>query len=120
MEKAHIYCKFQIEIWHRWPNAPKEYTYLSYCHRHMFHFIVTAEVTDNNRQIEFIDFKNYLTTELQSLLKSDAEHPIGLSCEDMAKQSVFLVTSKYSETKSCSADVSEDGENGAWYEWAKD
>ena len=114
-----VYCNFQIEIWHCWPNAPEKYGYLKNSHRHMFHFKVSARVAHPDRQIEFIEFKRHLTDQLSESLVSTPESPIGHSCEDMAKVAVETVRHYYSP-QWCSADVSEDGENGAVVEWIED
>jgi hypothetical protein len=61
--KRSIWITFQKEGIHAYPAALEEprladVSFLGYPHRHMFHFRVEIEVTHNNRDIEFIQFKS--------------------------------------------------------------
>jgi hypothetical protein len=50
---------FQEPGFHCWPDAPIFYSYLRTLHRHLFHVRVEIEVTEDDREIEFINFKDY-------------------------------------------------------------
>jgi len=68
--KRMIWVTFQKEGIHKYPGADTdpslatgdEYdvSFLGYPHRHIFHFKVAIQVTHNDRDIEFIQFKRWL------------------------------------------------------------
>ena len=72
LEKADrsIWVTFKKEGIHKYPAAledPKlatgdhyDVSFLGYPHRHIFHFKVRIQVTHNDRDIEFIQFKRWL------------------------------------------------------------
>jgi hypothetical protein len=107
-----VYCQFQVEAWHKWHNAPAVFGYLANAHRHLFHFKVAIRVDHDNREIEFIELKHILQADMQEYMQSSPEQPLLYSCEMLAKFALKAVQDRYSEAD-CSADVSEDGENGA-------
>lgn len=118
--KRMIWVKFQKEGIHRYPAAetdPKlktgdEYdvSFLSYPHRHIFHFTVAIEVFHNDRDVEFIQFKRWL----ERLYSSD-KGVLSLdfkSCEMISDDLYQIIASRYPE-RDINITVSEDGENGA-------
>jgi hypothetical protein len=97
---TNIIVNLQHEATHHWPDAEN---YLQYEHRHVFHICCKKRVTDYDREIEFIEFKN----EIQSYLAREfGNNWNDISCEWMASHLVSKFDLWY-----CS--VLEDGENGA-------
>lgn len=105
--KRDIFVTFQLAGIHSYLNAPEQVSYLRYPHRHMFHFKVKLEVFHNNRDIEFIIFKN----ELISLYNTDLDIN-NKSCESIAEELINYIVAKYPH-RGITVEVSEDGENGA-------
>jgi hypothetical protein len=57
--KKYIEVKLEIEGLHHWPDCNLPHVeYLAHLHRHTFVINCRHEVTDSNREIEFIDFKH--------------------------------------------------------------
>jgi hypothetical protein len=120
-----IWVTFQKEGIHKYPAASSdpmlatndEYdvSFLGYPHRHIFHFKVWIEVTHDDRDIEFIQFKRWLE-------KLYAEKTLALdykSCEMIANDLYDQISNRY-PNRDVWIDVSEDGENGAFLTWTKD
>ena len=101
--KIELKITFQFEMFHRWVNAPKEYTYLSSLHRHIAHVSCWKGVS-TSREIEFIDLKNQ--TQLICAEHSKLPYVKSWSCEQWAKW--ILIQLDYDKVE-----VLEDGENGA-------
>ena len=76
-------------------------------HRHMFHFKVWISVYDNDREIEFIQFKRWL----ESLYGSGTLSLSNQSCEMMSDALYDRITERYPD-RNVWVEVSEDGENG--------
>ena len=113
-----IWVTFRKEGLHKYPAAlddPKlatgdEYdvSFLGYVHRHIFHFKVAIEVTHDDRDIEFIQFKRWMESMYaDGTMKLDYK-----SCEMMSDDLYMAITKKYPGRK-IEIDVSEDGENGS-------
>ena len=113
-----IWVTFRKEGLHKYPAAldnPKlatgdEYdvSFLGYVHRHIFHFKVAIEVTHDDRDIEFIQFKRWIENMYaDGTMKLDYK-----SCEMMSDDLYMAITKKYPGRK-IEIDVSEDGENGS-------
>lgn len=116
--KRMIFVTFQKEGIHMYPAAatdPKlktgdEYdvSFLGTPHRHIFHFNVSIEVTHNDRDIEFIQFKRWL-----EFMYSDGTLILNhKSCEMIADDLYDAIASKY-PNREIIITVSEDNENGA-------
>lgn len=113
-----IYVKFQKEGIHMYPAAatdPKlatgdEYdvSFLGTPHRHIFHFKVFIQVFQDDRDIEFIQFKRWLE-KCYSDGTLELNHK---SCEMIARDLNTTITARYPGRQTI-IDVSEDGENGA-------
>ena len=113
-----IYVKFQKEGIHCYPAAatdPKlatgdEYdvSFLGTPHRHIFHFKVFIQVFQDDRDIEFIQFKRWLE-KCYSDGNLELNHK---SCEMIARDLNTTITTRYPGRQTI-IDVSEDGENGA-------
>ena len=88
--KRSIWVTFTKEGIHKYPAALEdpalatgdEYdvSFLGYPHRHTFHFKVQIQVTHNDRDIEFIQFKRWL----ENLYKEDVLQLDYKSCEMIA------------------------------------
>lgn len=121
--KKTVTIRTQFEALHQWPGAPEQVSYLSHPHRHIFHVIVTANVTHGDRQVEF---HMMLRDALRAVIKLFL-HPTGsavfctgnettnnlnvisMSCEDMAEWlGLALMEAGYNIG---SVSVGEDGEN---------
>jgi hypothetical protein len=116
--KREIWVTFQREGIHKYPAAlddPKlatgdmyDVSFLGYPHRHMFHFRVAIEVTHNDRDIEFIQFKRWL----ESLYGDGIVHLDYKSCEMIAEDLAAQINKEY-PGRSITITVAEDNENGA-------
>ena len=122
--KKMIWVTFQKEGIHKYPAAlddPKlatgdEYdvSFLGYPHRHTFHFRVWIEVFHDDRDIEFIQFKRWLTKLYdQRTLELDYK-----SCE-MISDDLYLQIQERYPGRNVEIEVSEDGENGALTQYSK-
>ena len=115
--KRSIWVTFTKEGIHKYPAAldtPElatgdEYdvSFLGYPHRHTFHFKVQIQVTHNDRDIEFIQFKRWL----ENLYKEDLLQLDYKSCEMIADDLYLQINEKY-PGRFVVIDVAEDGENG--------
>ena len=113
-----IYVKFQKEGIHCYPAAatdPKlatgdEYdvSFLGTPHRHIFHFRVSIQVFQDDRDIEFIQFKRWLEKCYNDGIL-ELNHK---SCEMIARELNDTINARYPGRKTI-IEVSEDGENGA-------
>lgn len=105
--KKYIEVKLDIEGLHSWPNCNiDEVDYLKYMHRHTFQLLCRAEVTHNDRDIEFIEFKHQIKEYIAKRYydpKYRCCNFTGQSCESLAEEllGVFHL---------CRCSVSEDGE----------
>ena len=111
-----IWVTFRKEGIHKYPAALEdpdlatgdEYdvSFLGYPHRHIFHFKVRIQVTHNDRDIEFIQFKRWLEKLYEGTLQLDYK-----SCEMIADDLYEAISVKY-PGRFVEIDVAEDGENG--------
>lgn len=107
-----IWVTFQREGIHKYPAAatdPKlaDVSFLANEHRHIFHFRVAIEVTHNDRDIEFIQFKRWLEGLYQGTLQLNFK-----SCEMICDDLYEAIATRY-PGRVVEITVSEDGENGA-------
>jgi len=117
-ELSMIWVKFQKEGIHCYPVAATdpmlatgdEYdvSFLATPHRHIFHFQVNIQVFDDDRDIEFIQFKRWLE-KCYSNGTLELNHK---SCEMIARELNATITARYPGRKTLIS-VSEDDENGA-------
>ena len=99
-----IIVRLIFEATHYWPDAPLAQDYLRNKHRHEFYITCKIEVTHDNREIEFISFKNEI---MRHLLYTYPDHNFGTrSCEQIARE--LLEQFNLAECQ-----VFEDNENGA-------
>ena len=117
-----IWVTFQKEGVHCYPAAAtdpmlatgNEYdvSFLANLHRHIFHFRVAIEVTHNDRDIEFIQFKRWLESlYVNTILQLDYK-----SCEMISDDLYLQIATKY-PNRDVWIEVSEDGENGCSVEY---
>lgn len=103
-----IFVQFQFSAFHHWPDAPAEYAYLAHVHRHVFHVKAYRAVSHNNRDVEFIDFKETMLNHCRGICRGMSSIEVKTwSCEQWAE---YLIK-RFDLTM---AEVSEDGENGAF------
>ena len=100
-----VFCTCQFAATHCWPGATAPVAFLQNEHRHIFKISARAEVSHNDRDIEFITLKEII----QKFCDEQwAGRDIGsTSCEDIAE----TLLNAFDEIDSVT--VSEDGENGA-------
>jgi len=107
-----IWVTFQREGIHKYPAAATDpnladVSFLANEHRHIFHFKVAIEVTHNDRDIEFIQFKRWLEALYQGTLQLNYK-----SCEMICDDLYEVIATRYPD-RFVEITVSEDGENGA-------
>lgn len=112
-----IWVTFKKEGIHRYPAAledPKlaDVSFLGHPHRHTFHFRVSIEVFHDDRDIEFIQFKRWLT----SLYESGTLQLDYKSCEMLSDELAQKISDTYPDRR-VMIEVSEDGENGSYAEY---
>lgn len=116
-----IWVTFQKEGIHKYPAAATDanlatgdqydVSFLAYPHRHIFHFRVWINVTHNDRDIEFIQFKRWLEqlySGSSSILQLDYK-----SCEMIAEDLYEQIIARY-PGREVWIEVSEDAENGCF------
>jgi hypothetical protein len=117
-----IWVTFRKEGIHKYPAAATDPTlatgdeydvsFLANEHRHIFHFRVWINVTHNDRDIEFIQFKRWLEN-----LYKDATLSLDFkSCEMMSDDLHDVISKKY-PGREIWIEVSEDGENGSFIKY---
>ena len=117
-----IWVSLQKEGMHKYPAAltdpslatGDEYdvSFLGYPHRHIFHFKVWIQVTHNDRDIEFIQFKRWL----ENLYKGGVLQLDFKSCEMMSDDLYDAISERYPD-REVWIEVSEDGENGSFIKY---
>ena len=102
-----IYLKvsLQKEGYHKYPKAPKPVSFLRYSHRHIFHINIWVQQYNDDRDIEYIMFKRWISK------KIDLSNMDYKSCEMIARDIYFIIKKKY-KNRSIKIEVLEDGENG--------
>ena len=122
LRRSMIWVTFAREGIHKYPAAlddpnlatGDEYdvSFLGYPHRHIFHFRVAIEVFHDDRDIEFIQFKRWLTKLYnEATLQLDFK-----SCEMIAEDLYQVITTRY-PGRAIEIEISEDNENGCNIKW---
>ena len=116
--KRSIWVTFRKEGIHLYPAAKDDpalatggwddVSFLGVAHRHIFHFKVQIQVTHNDRDIEFIQFKRWL----ESLYDDKVIELNHKSCEMIADDMFLEIRKRYGSNREVHIEVSEDGENG--------
>jgi hypothetical protein len=94
---------------HAWPEAKDIREYLSFRHRHLFHYRVTVPVDHDDRDIEFHDLLDIVNA---SPPITRREHGRS-SCENLALEVAEAVFDAYPATEWVTVEVTEDDEVGA-------
>lgn len=109
--KYQIITHNQIIGCHQWPNAPKEYEYLRYKHRHVFVIRCKFDVSHTDREIEINDMQDFIQQQIQ---KNFETRNFGLgvdfgfmSCEEIGEWCINY----FKDCVEC--EVLEDGFGGA-------
>ena len=106
-----IKVKFQMEGVHCWPDCDiPEMIYLRDVHRHMFYFECVKQVTDSNREIEFIQWQRRIIEHLDMVHFDDKLQLLNFgnwSCEQIAESLIV-----HFDLRACQ--VLEDGDVGAF------
>lgn len=106
--KTYIEVRTRFEGFHRWHDAPDEVDFLRNRHRHEFHVRARILVGHDDRELEFILVKRYLT----KIIESWGRELGSFSCEMMASTLANSILAHYG-LRDLEVEVSEDGENGA-------
>lgn len=116
-QQSFIWITFQREGIHCYPAAAtnpslatndwRDVSFLAYPHRHIFHFKVEIEVFNDDRDIEFIQFKR----SVERFYDQGTLELNNKSCEMVARD-LYEVLSKVYPSRDIVIEVSEDGENG--------
>lgn len=102
-----IKVRFDVVGFHHYPNAPEDVAYLRSSHRHVFQFTVSAEVKEDDREIEFHTLKRNLLR----FFKGGSEVEFGAkSCEMIASSVMDYLVQCYGKERFYEVEVSEDGE----------
>lgn len=108
--KRSVDFTFNLPGIHRWPDAVHPVSYLADDHRHLFYISAGADVTHNDRDIEFITLQNKVREYLHHSFWNNSLGCLCLgtmSCEALAE----FILEKFEDLDWCS--VNEDDENGA-------
>ncbi len=106
-----IWITTQFEGLHKYPKAPEDVSFLRNEHRHLFKVKVWIEVTHNDREIEFFQFKEFV----EKLI--DYENLNFLSCEMISDKIGEGIVQQYGIERRLRIEISEDGENGSYKEY---
>lgn len=106
-----IWVTFSQEGIHSYPRALtdpdlEDVKFLGYPHRHVFHWRVEIQVWEDDREIEFIQFKRWISQAWQAVPLEN------MSCEMIARRTIQQVRDYY-PGRFIVVTVSEDDENGA-------
>ncbi len=109
MLKKYVHCRVRIDALHCWENADSTVNYLSHKHRHNFDIRLKFPVTNNDREIEFIQMETRVRGYLATNYWNDAFSIVdfgGRSCEDIAQELIEIFGA-------CACSVFEDEDGGA-------
>jgi len=117
VKRNRIWVTFQREGIHKYPAALTDpnlatggwddVSFLGYPHRHKFFFKVEIDVFNNNRDIEFIQFKRWLENQFSDgVLQLDYK-----SCEMISDDLAEIIHKRY-PNRCLVISVAEDNENG--------
>lgn len=97
---------------HHWPQASGKHEYLKHPHRHLFHLTVWIEQYHDNRDVEYLEFKDWI---VENCMGGVMNHK---SCEMMARDLLEKIRKGFASwtTRQVRIEVLEDGENGAYLE----
>ena len=124
--KRYIWINTEFHATHSWPECPiEDVKFLRHEHRHTFKVKVQIEVLHQDREIEFVVFKNFIDRTLRILYGPGPDYRLGRkSCEDISQDLIDKIEdsqfshitdpgSELSRYRKLVIEVSEDGEVGA-------
>lgn len=106
--KTYIEVKNQIDLVHRFADAPEQVAYLKNPHRHTFKISSRVQVFHNDREIEFYMLRDFISETLRK-----TAFCLGISCEQLAEFVIGEIKLKYGSHRRIIVSVFEDGINGA-------
>ncbi|MEM5877544.1 MAG: hypothetical protein QXF12_01565 [Candidatus Aenigmatarchaeota archaeon] len=125
LKKKYIYVQFQKEGIHCFPEAAYDHRYatgdwddvsfLANEHFHYFYFKVKIEVFENNREIEFIQFRRWL----ERLYNQGTLSLKNKSCEMIAEDLLEYLKCEF-PNRDITVEVYEDNINGAIVEYKRE
>ncbi len=101
--KTLVWIRTTFEGFHRWKDAPEDVKFLRDFHRHIFEVELGVAVNNDDREIEFFQFKRKVDMYINTHYKNEY---FDLSCEMVARKLLNFFHADFVK-------VSEDGENGA-------
>ena len=107
-----VYVQTRVENYHSWPEAPDDVAFLRNKHRHEFHFKLSIGV-EADREIEFFQLKRWLKKLLYTYKSDWADK----SCEMISSWLEKQIRNKFGYDRKLRIEISEDGENGSYYEY---
>jgi len=111
----YIWVTNQKAMIHKYPGANRGVDYLRNEHRHLFKFKTWLEIFGDNRDVEFIEFKEFIDRILHEM-----KGALGTkSCEMISNYLYEHISESYPGRK-IKIEVSEDGENGSLYKYKKE
>lgn len=102
----------QFEALHYWKDAKGDVAFLRYPHRHLFYVTIWIEEKHRDRDIELVQFKNFVNLYIPSIFGLYKNKVLRKSCEMIAQRIKSFVEKHYPKRK-VKVEVLEDGENGA-------
>lgn len=122
VQRRAIIVRTTFDAVHQWQDAPADTgsisSILQYPHRHVFHVEVRVPVTDPDRQIEFLQFKEVLDFICRDKFQGLGGAPVKVlpySCESMAEiigKGLLGYDHRLAEAAWFTVTVYEDNENG--------
>ena len=107
MNKNWIWITHQLDGVHNYPNAPEQVDFLRNKHRHTFMLKIWIEVFNNDRDIEFYMFKDFIKSRT-----IDGDYGSG-SCEEISDNINLFIKERY-PNRNVMIDVSEEGIQGSF------
>jgi hypothetical protein len=113
MKKKFICITTQREMFHRYPDAPNEVSFLKNLHRHLMKVKVAIQVVGNEREIEFFMFQRKVNEYLEHHI------PDNKSCEAISDLLATEIKLDYPD-REIRIEISEDGENSSYCEYTNE
>ena len=106
-KQSFIWVTVQKSGTHSYKTAPEEVAFLRNEHRHLFKVEVAIEVFHNDRDIEFIMFRDFVYRQVSAILDGH-----NMSCEGYSDMLFGEIRKQY-PNRDIRISFSEDGENGS-------
>jgi len=113
-----IWIKTYFQGLHHWPECPHEdVKFLRDKHEHCFHVRVAIQVSHDDRDLEFIQVREFINSLIDLMYGEDKIKDLGhKSCEMIGSELWVCIASHKPQWKIASIEVSEDGRVGALLE----